>query len=88
MKIGGHYEISSIGLSAWRQLAKDCALEEDRVLDLVTAMAAALPDHANDACKKALEEGLQRNVIEPLTSMFIAHAQKLRSVVTTVIYPR
>jgi serine/threonine-protein kinase HipA len=88
MKVGDRYEISRIGLAQWRQLAKSCGLEEDRVIDVATRMAAALPDHVTDARAKALADGLNAAVIEPLASMLIDHARKLHGLLTTVTYPQ
>jgi serine/threonine-protein kinase HipA len=81
MKIGSHYEIPRIGLTDWKQLATECALEEDRVIEQIISMAAALPDHVNDVRKKALEDGLNPKVIRPLASMLISHARELHNVI-------
>lgn len=76
MKIGDHYDIPRIGIKDWRKLARACAIEEDRVLTLLTDMAQALPDHISAARDQALTDGLARNAIAPLARQLIAHVKE------------
>ena len=80
MKIGEHYDIGLINGDDWRALAQRCALEEERVLHLVTRLAAAFPDEVVAARDQALRDGLAENVIVPLCGQLLTHcAERLES---------
>ena len=67
MKIGGEYRLRHIGLRHWQKLAVELHLDEDRIIDRVRAMAAALPDHATDVQKQIEGEGLSHATIARLS---------------------
>jgi len=73
MKIGDCHEIRRVGIADWRKLAHDCTIEEERVLDLLTDMAKALPDGISAAREQALTEGLSEIIIAPLAQQLINH---------------
>jgi serine/threonine-protein kinase HipA len=73
MKIGDHHEIRRVGIADWRKLARDCTIEEERVLDLLADMANALPDEISAAREQALTEGLSEIIIAPLAQQLISH---------------
>jgi serine/threonine-protein kinase HipA len=74
MKIGDHYDIARIGAADWRKLARQCALEEERVLTMIDEMARALPDHVSAAREQAIADGLSRNIVIPLAKQLVVHA--------------
>ena len=74
MKIGDHYEIARVSLTDWQTLARNCALEEERVISTLTEMARALPDVISAAHTQALTDGLSAKVLAPLVVRLIAHA--------------
>jgi serine/threonine-protein kinase HipA len=73
MKIGDHYDIWRVGIADWRKLARDCTLEEERVLTMLTDMAKALPDEISAAREQAVTDGLAKSVIAPLAQRLIGH---------------
>ena len=75
MKIGDHYDVARIGAGDWQKLARACALEEERLLTMVTDVARALPDHIASARQQAITDGLSKSIIEPLAQQLIAHVQ-------------
>ena len=76
MKIGDHYEMERVSPADWQKLARSCALDEGRVLSLLTAMADALPDVVSAANAKARTEGLSKQIVGPLAEQLIANARK------------
>ncbi len=76
MKIGDQYDIARVGLADWRKLARACAVEEDRVLALLTDVARALPDHISAAREQAIADGLSEKVVAPLARQLIRHAKE------------
>ncbi len=73
MKIGESYEVAQVTAADWRRLAKACAIEEERMMELLTAMVAAMPDHVTDARDQALRCGLSAAVVAPLAELLIGH---------------
>src|SRR5207244_2664817 len=63
MRIGDSYDIRKIGMADWRKLARECTIEEDRVLTMLTDMAKALPDEVSSARDRALLEGLSESIV-------------------------
>ena len=84
MKIGDYHDIRRVGIADWRKLARDCAIEEERVLDLLTHMAKALPDEISAAREQALTEGLSESVIAPLARRLISHVEERLATLTAV----
>lgn len=74
MKIGEHYDIAQIDIADWRRLAQRCAIEEERVIALVTQMVLAMPDHVAAARKQALADGLTAAIVVPLSDQLIGHS--------------
>ncbi|MHB8814165.1 MAG: type II toxin-antitoxin system HipA family toxin [Steroidobacteraceae bacterium] len=84
MKIGDHYEFALVTPADWRTLARSCALDEERVIGMLTDMARALPDVVSAAHAQARTDGLSERVLGPLTHCLIAHArERLTSITTT-----
>jgi serine/threonine-protein kinase HipA len=73
MKIGDYYDIQRVGIADWRKLARDCTIDEERVLTMLTGMAKALPDEISAAREQALIEGLSEGIIAPLAQQLIKH---------------
>lgn len=86
MKIGDHYDIGRVGIADWRKLARDCTIEEERVLTLLTDLAKALPDEISAACERALIEGLSESIIAPLAQKLIKHVGERFATIATVTY--
>jgi serine/threonine-protein kinase HipA len=84
MKIGDHYDIRRVGLADWRKLARNCTIEEERVLAMLTDMAKALPDEISAARDQALIEGLSETIIAPLAQQLIKHVGERLATITTV----
>jgi serine/threonine-protein kinase HipA len=76
MKIGDHYDMERVNLTDWQNLARTCAVDEERVTGMLTQMARALPDVVSDATKQARTEGLSQKVIGPLADQLIANSGK------------
>jgi serine/threonine-protein kinase HipA len=84
MKIGDHYDIALVTPTDWRALARSCALEEDRIIGMLTDMARALPDVVSSAHAQARTDGLSEQVLGPLAQCLIAHAgERLASITAT-----
>ena len=79
MKIGETYEVAQVTAADWRRLAKACAIEEERMMELLNAMAAAMPDHVTDARDQALRFGLSAAVVAPLAALLIGHVRERTS---------
>lgn len=76
MKIGDHYDMERVSLTDWQNLARSCALDEERVTSMLTQMARALPDVVSAAHTQARADGLSKTVIGPLAEQLIANAGK------------
>ncbi len=84
MKIGDHYDIWRVGIADWRKLARTCAIEEERVLRMLTDMGKALPDAISAAREQALIEGLSESIIAPLAQQLIGHVAERLATITAV----
>jgi serine/threonine-protein kinase HipA len=84
MKIGDSHDIRRIGIADWRKLARDCTIDEERVLNLLTGMAKALPDEISAAREQALSEGLSEIIIAPLAQQLITHVEERFATITAV----
>ncbi|HUI62953.1 MAG TPA: type II toxin-antitoxin system HipA family toxin, partial [Steroidobacteraceae bacterium] len=74
MRIGDHYDMGLVSVADWQNLARSCALEEERVVSMLTDMAQALPDVIADAHTQARTAGLSEEVVGPLAEQLIANA--------------
>lgn len=84
MKIGDHHDIARIRRSDWRDLARECRLEEKGVLALLAEMAQALPEAISASREQALRDGLAERVIVPLSGQLIHHVEeRLKSLAAT-----
>lgn len=88
MKIGDHYDIWRVGIADWRKLARTCRIEEERVLNMLTDMAKALPDAISAAREQALIEGLSESIIAPLAQQLIGHVGERLATITAVTASR
>jgi serine/threonine-protein kinase HipA len=84
MKIGDHHDFRRVGIADWRKLARACAIEEERVVALLTDMARALPDEISAARDQALTDGLSEGSVEPLAQQLIRHARERFATITAV----
>jgi serine/threonine-protein kinase HipA len=88
MKIGDHYDIWRIGIADWRELARACTIDEERVLTMLTDMAKVLPDEISAAREQALIEGLSERIIAPLAQQLISHVGERLATITPVTSSR
>lgn len=82
MKIGEHYEIARVGSADWRNLAHACAIDEGRVISMLTEMARALPDEISAALAQARVDGLSDKIITPLAQRLITHVHERLASIT------
>lgn len=84
MKIGDHYDFALVTPADWRAVARSCALEEERVIGMVTDMARALPDCVSAAHAQARIDGLSERILGPLAQRLNVHAsERLASTTAT-----
>ena len=76
MKIGEQHDMEHVSLTDWQNLARSCALDEERVTVVLTQMARALPDVVSAAHTQGRTEGLSEKLIGPLAKQLIANAGK------------
>jgi serine/threonine-protein kinase HipA len=74
MTIGGEYRLHQIGLRQWQKLARDTRLDADEVIVRLTSMTRQLPDAANDARRRARADGLDKAIVDRLTTRLIERA--------------
>jgi serine/threonine-protein kinase HipA len=74
MTIGGEYRLHQIGLRQWQKLARDTRLNADEVIVRLRSMANQLPDAANDARRRARADGLDKAIVDRLTTRLIERA--------------
>lgn len=82
MKIGDHYDFALVTPADWRSLARNCALDEERIIGMLTDMARALPDVVSAAHAQARTDGLSEPVLGPLAERLIAHARERLASIT------
>lgn len=81
MKIGDRYDFALVTPADWRALARSCALDEERIIGMLTDMARALPDVISAAHAQARTDGLSERILGPLAQRLIVHAgERLASV--------
>lgn len=73
MKIGEHHEIARVNLADWRDLARACAISEDRMLGLLSRIARELPEHISAARDQAIADGLHEPIVTQLAKQLAAH---------------
>lgn len=84
MKIGDHYDFALVTPADWRALARSCALDEERIIGMLTDMARALPDVVSAAHAQARRDGLSEQALGPLAHRLITHAgERLASITAT-----
>ena len=74
MKVGGEYKLSLIGLRQWQKFARETRLNADELIARLESMAKQLPDEAADASARAQAEGLDKAIIDRLTTRLIERA--------------
>jgi serine/threonine-protein kinase HipA len=74
MKVGGEYKLSLIGLRQWQKFARETRVNADELIARLGSMAKQLPDEANDARTRAQVEGLDKAIIDRLTTRLIERA--------------
>jgi serine/threonine-protein kinase HipA len=75
MRVGEHYEIARVGAEDWRKLARACAIDEERVSQMLAELAAALPAAISAARDAALTDGLAEEIVVPLSRQLTAHVR-------------
>jgi serine/threonine-protein kinase HipA len=75
MKIGRFYEIASITLADWKNLAHHCKLDEAQVVDRVRALADMLPDQIVAARDRALEQKLHAQPVREASEFMLKHIE-------------
>lgn len=88
MKIGSHYDIALVDTTDWRDLARACALDEGRVIQILTNMSEALPDQISAAHTQAIDDGLSGQVVAPLADLLIEHVRERLASITTQRHKR
>ena len=84
MKIGDHYDFALVTPADWHAVARSCAVDEERVIGMLTDMARALPDVVSAAHAQARIDGLSERILGPLAQRLIAHAsERLASITAT-----
>jgi len=76
MKIGDHYDMELVRLADWKDLARSCDLDEERVTTTLMEMAQALPAVVSAAHAQARTDGLSEKVIDPLAEQLMVTAGK------------
>jgi serine/threonine-protein kinase HipA len=74
MTIGGEYRLHQIGLRQWQKLARDTRLDAEELIARLRSMANQLPDAANDARRRARADGLDKAIVDRLTTRLIERA--------------
>lgn len=84
MKVGEHYAIDRVGREDWRLTAQSCGLEGKQMLDLIVGIAESLPEAISATVAQLLSEGLEENVVIPLSDQLVQHVgDRLTSVTAT-----
>jgi serine/threonine-protein kinase HipA len=74
MKIGGEYRLRRIGLHQWQKFAREARVNIDELMENLDYMIKYLPDEANAARARALDEGLKNKIIDRLAARLIERA--------------
>ncbi|HST59369.1 MAG TPA: type II toxin-antitoxin system HipA family toxin [Longimicrobium sp.] len=78
MRIGGEYRMRSIARRHWESLAATIGAEPDGVIAIADEIAAQVPDHLSDVCRRAGEEGAGHPVLERMQAEITANARACR----------
>lgn len=84
LKIGGHYDFTLVSPADWRAVASSCALDEERVIGVLTDMARALPNVVSAAHAQARIDGLSERILGPLVQCLIVHASERLASITAI----
>jgi serine/threonine-protein kinase HipA len=84
MKIGDHYDIARVTSTDWQHVALSCAVDQERVISMLTEMARVLPDVVSAAHAQARADGLSERVLVPLADRLIGHAGERLESITAV----
>jgi serine/threonine-protein kinase HipA len=76
MKIGEHYDIARVAMEDWRKVARQCFVEEDGVVAMITGMIEALPDEVSAAADEAVAKGLSPKIVGQLARRLIEHTRE------------
>ncbi|HEV7732818.1 MAG TPA: type II toxin-antitoxin system HipA family toxin [Candidatus Binatia bacterium] len=76
MKLGGEYRLRNITRRHWVKLATELHLDADATLARAQRLATALPDAATDVARRAGVDGLSHAVVDRLTALLVARAQR------------
>lgn len=75
MKIGGAYELESIGPRQWRKLASEVEYDSDRLLQSIAVMAAAMPEAVAETKAAVEADGLKHPIVGQLAERLTARAR-------------
>ena len=75
MKVGGKYRVRDIGPAHFAELASAVRLDSDEMVQRVSTMADALPDHASDVLRRCRSEGLSHAILDTLVERLISRAR-------------
>jgi hypothetical protein len=71
-----------VGLEDWQKIARECAVEEEGVIAMISEMAKAIPDEISAARDQALVDGLSEDTVAPLARQLIRHAHERLASIT------
>ena len=75
LRVGGKRRLRNIGPRQWAQLGRALGLDPALVLERVTALARALPDHAASALRACRDDGLHHSVLKRLVAAIRERSQ-------------
>ena len=85
MKIGNTYRLRDIRRHHWEKLLHCMHVNVDAALARITAMAAALPDHASDLAHAMRDEGFDHPILQ-LLSFLLAESSMEKTEETVDIH--
>jgi serine/threonine-protein kinase HipA len=78
MRIGGEYRLGRIGLRQWQQLAQDLAIDGDKTVERIDALAARLPEAIDRAGSTEAVRELRSDLPGRLTEAVAARVAECR----------
>ncbi len=75
MKVGDKYRLREIGRREWEKLSSELKANADELIGNLLQMAETLPDRIADIARAAIAAGLERTVIERLSTRLIGHSR-------------
>ena len=78
MKIGDKYRLREIGRREWTKLANEVKVNADELIAKLIHMSESLPDLITDLAHTVTGAGLDRTVIENLSTRLIDRARRCR----------